>query len=368
MAAALLLRREGIPVYASDRAAEPDYSVGAEGIRRLQEAGVEVQLGGHDLKRIERAGLVVVSPGIPPNAPPVLAARAAGVPVVSEVDVGYHAMPAVKYAAITGTNGKTTTTALTGHLLQSAGLKAVAAGNIGRPLSQVALDNDRPEWIALELSSFQLHDTHDLVPAVGAMTNLAPDHLDRYATLEEYYADKDRLFVNATAASCWVTNGDDAEVERRSAAVPGTRLRFRLQERADAWYDRSKGALILRDSPLLSRADFPLLGEHNVANALAASLIAWRAAGVLSASRQGCAPSARCRIGWSRSAPWTVSCGSMIRRRPTWPRPPSQFRRWSSPSSCSSAEDTRANPIQCWPRPQAIAAGRSSPSVSRVIW
>ena len=83
MAAALLLRREGIPVYASDRAAEPDYSVGAEGIRRLQEAGVEVQLGGHDLKRIERAGLVVVSPGIPPNAPPVLAARAAGVPVVS---------------------------------------------------------------------------------------------------------------------------------------------------------------------------------------------------------------------------------------------------------------------------------------------
>ena len=278
MAAALLLRREGIPVYASDRAAEPDYSVGVEGIRRLQEAGVEVQLGGHDLKRIERAGLVVVSPGIPPNAPPVMAARAAGVLVVSEVDVGYHAMPAVKYAAITGTNGKTTTTALTGHLLQSAGLKAVAAGNIGRPLSQVALDNDRPEWIALELSSFQLHDTHDLVPAVGAMTNLAPDHLDRYATLEEYYADKDRLFVNATAASCWVTNGDDAEVERRSA-VPGTHLRFRLHQRADAWYDRSKGALILRDTTLLPRADFPLLGEHNVANALAASLITWRAGG-----------------------------------------------------------------------------------------
>ena len=279
MAAALLLRREGIPVYASDRAAEADEAVGMDGLRQLGEAGVEVQLGGHDLKRIERAGLVVVSPGIPPNAPPVMTALAAGVPVVSEVDVGYHALPGVKYAAITGTNGKTTTTALTGHLLQSAGLKAVAAGNIGRPLSQVALDNDRPEWIALELSSFQLHDTHDLVPAVGAMTNLAPDHLDRYATLEEYYGDKDRLFVNATAASCWVTNGDDAEVERRSAAVPGTHLRFRVQERADAWYDRAKGALILRDTPLLSRADFPLLGEHNVANALAASLVAWRAGG-----------------------------------------------------------------------------------------
>jgi UDP-N-acetylmuramoylalanine--D-glutamate ligase len=152
MAAALLLRREGIPVYVSDRAGEADKAVGADGLRRLEEAGVAVQLGGHDLKRIAQAGLAVISPGIPPDAPPVLAARDAGVPIVSEVDVGYHAMPAVKYAAITGTNGKTTTTALTGHLLQSAGLKAVAAGNIGRPLSQVALDDDRPEWIALELS------------------------------------------------------------------------------------------------------------------------------------------------------------------------------------------------------------------------
>jgi UDP-N-acetylmuramoylalanine--D-glutamate ligase len=277
MAAALLLRREGISVYASDRASEPDKAVGAEGLRRLEEAGIAVQLGGHDLKRIAQAGLVVISPGIPPDAPPVLAARGAGVPIVSEVDVGYHALPGVKYAAITGTNGKTTTTALTGHLLQGAGLNAIAAGNIGRPLSQVALDGDPPEWIALELSSFQLHDTHDLVPAVGALTNLAPDHLDRYAKLEEYYADKDRLFVNATAASCWITNGDDSEVERRSSAVPGTHLRFRLGTPADAWFDRSRGALILRESELLPRADFPLLGEHNVANALAAALIAWRA-------------------------------------------------------------------------------------------
>ncbi|HSE66193.1 MAG TPA: hypothetical protein VLB12_04350, partial [Gemmatimonadales bacterium] len=93
MAAALLLRREGIPVYASDRADEADEAVGTDGLRRLGEAGVAVQLGGHDLKRIERAGLVVVSPGIPPNAPPVMAARAAEVPLVSEVDVGYHALP-----------------------------------------------------------------------------------------------------------------------------------------------------------------------------------------------------------------------------------------------------------------------------------
>ena len=214
----------------------------------------------------------MVSPGVPPDAPPLVAARNALVPIVSEVDVGFHALRGVKYAAISGTNGKTTTTALIGHLLQSGGLQALAAGNIGRPLSQVALDGELPEWIALELSSFQLHDTHDLIPAIGALTNLAPDHLDRYRALEDYYADKDRIFVNAGPASCWVTNGDDAEVERRSRNVPGTHLRFRIGQPADAWFDRERDVLMLREQQLLARPEFPLLGEHNVANALAAAL------------------------------------------------------------------------------------------------
>ena len=265
----------------------PDKSVGPEGLRRLEAAGVAIQLGGHDLARIARAGVTVVSPGVPPDAPPLVAARDALVPIVSEVDVGFHALRGVKYAAISGTNGKTTTTALTGHLLQSGGVQALAAGNIGRPLSQVALDGELPEWIALELSSFQLHDTHDLIPAIGALTNLAPDHLDRYRALEDYYADKDRIFVNAGPASCWVTNGDDAEVERRSRNVPGTHLRFRIGQPADAWFDRERDVLMLREQQLLARPEFPLLGEHNVANALAAALIAWRAGGNLPGIAEG---------------------------------------------------------------------------------
>ena len=282
VAASLLLRREGISVYASDSAKDLSKTAGSDAPKvehRLRDAGVAFQLGGHDLERIGRAGLCVVSPGVPPGVAPLLAARDAGVPVVSELDVGYAAMPGVKFAVITGTNGKTTTTALSGHLLQAAGFRAVAAGNIGTPLAQVALEGKRPEWVALEVSSFQLHDTHDLVPTIGAVTNLAPDHLDRYATLEEYYADKDRLYRNANAASCWVLNGDDAEVQRRAAGRKGDRLRFRLGTRADGWYDREGRRLLLGDTELLARARFPLLGDHNVANALCAALIVTRAGG-----------------------------------------------------------------------------------------
>lgn len=289
-AAALLLRREGLRVYASDAAKDLGKLLGADAAvwqRRMQEAGVEVQLGGHDLGRIGHAGVCVISPGVPPSAPPLVAARDAGVPVVSELDVGYAALPGTRFAVITGTNGKTTTTALTGHLLETAGFRAVTAGNIGMPLAQVALDQKRPEWVALEASSFQLHDTYDLVPAIGATTNLAPDHLDRYASLEEYYADKDRLYRNATILSCWVLNGDDAEVERRAEGRKGDKLRFRIGAPADGWYDRASRELKLGEGHLLGRDEFPLLGEHNVANALCAALITQRAGGEPSAIASG---------------------------------------------------------------------------------
>jgi UDP-N-acetylmuramoylalanine--D-glutamate ligase len=107
------------------------------------------------------------------------------------------------------------------HLLRALGHETVEAGNIGTPLSEVALGGHRPAWVAMELSSFQLHDTPSVRPAVAVLTNLAPDHLDRYPTLEAYYADKDLILRNADAASVRVVNADDAEVLRRTAAVPG---------------------------------------------------------------------------------------------------------------------------------------------------
>ena len=280
VAATLLLRDHGLPVYASDTGTAAPYPAWAEALRA---AGAEVQLGGHDLERIARAVAVVAAPGVPPDVPPLDAARRAGVPIHAEVDIGFLALRGTRCIGITGTNGKTTTTSMIAHVLASAGFRAETAGNIGRPLCDVARAKEQPDWLALELSSFQLHDAPHLRPAVGVLTNLAPNHLDRYRSLEEYYGDKALLFRNADAVSRWVTNADDPAVEAMTRAVAGVRLRFSLAARADGWYDRAAGRLMLGEAPLLPRAELPLLGDHNVANALAAALAAREA---------GCAPSA----------------------------------------------------------------------------
>ena len=268
-AVSALLARSGAAVYASDAGSGASLDAAADALRA---DGVVVQLGGHDLDRIRRASLVVVSPGVPPEAPPLRAAAEANVPVVSEVEIALRMLPELRYVAITGTNGKTTTTALTAHLMQGLGLRAVAAGNIGTPLAEVAMAQAAPDWAALEVSSFQLHDTPSIAPAVGMLTNLSANHLDRYASVEEYYGDKARLFRNATAASVWVTNGDDADVRAMVADVAGLHATFSVAARADAWYDRERDRLMLLGVPLLARGELSLLGDHNVANALAASL------------------------------------------------------------------------------------------------
>jgi UDP-N-acetylmuramoylalanine--D-glutamate ligase len=273
VAATLLLRDRGVPVYASDLARGDELERAAA---RLRAAGADVELGRHDPARIGASAAVVISPGVPPDAPPLDVAYRTGRPIYAEVDLGFTELVGTRCVAITGTNGKTTTTSLVAHCLAAGGLRAEAAGNIGRPLCEVVRAGGAPDWLALEVSSFQLHDSPDLAAAVGVLTNLAPNHLDRYPSLAAYYADKALLFANATEASVWVTNGDDEEVRRMVARVEGEHLRFGLAGRADGWFDRHRGCLMIRDTVLLPRADLPLLGDHNVANALAAALVAWR--------------------------------------------------------------------------------------------
>ena len=286
-AAATLLARAGAHVYASDAAASP---VADENARAIRALGVAADVGSHDLARIARAALVVASPGVPPTAPPLAAARRAGVAVVGEIEVALKALEHTRTIAVTGTNGKTTTTALIGHLLRALGANAIDAGNIGTPLADVALQAQQPEWVALELSSFQLHDTPSVAPDVGVVTNLSPDHLDRYDRVEDYYLDKALIFRNMTARSRWVLNGDQKEVLDLAHALPddavspglratrsawplGEVCRFSLASRdADASYDRTRDQLVVLGEPLLPRAELHLFGDHNVANALAASL------------------------------------------------------------------------------------------------
>ena len=271
VAAAKLLLRQGHAVYASDaRRTAAIESAAAE----LLALGCALDVGTHDLARIARAEFVVASPGVPPEAAPVAAALAAGTPVLSEVEIALRAMPGVRYIAVTGTKGKSTTTALIAQLLQSLGHDAQAAGNIGTALSIVATREKLPDWLALEISSFQLHDTPSIAPTVGVLTNLAPDHLDRYdGDVRAYYADKALLFRNAAANSQWVINGDYSEARALIDGRPGHVHTFSTRSTSsDAWYDRGADTLILLGKELMPRAELPLAGDQNVANALAAAL------------------------------------------------------------------------------------------------
>lgn len=287
-AAAELLRRAGADVYASDSGAGDAIRHAAAALTAI---GVSVEQGGHDHARIGRSALVVVSPGIPPDAPPLVAARDAGVPIVGELEVALHFLPHQRYLAITGTNGKTTTTAIAHTLLQGLGYDAVAAGNIGTPLAEVALRADQPAWIALETSSFQLHDTPSISPTVGILTNLSANHLDRYESAAEYFADKAHLFRNATERSVWVGNADDDAVQRMLLGVRGHHRRFTTGAgAADGYYDRARDRLVVLGETLIARRELALLGDHNVANALAAALA------VMSADEMHRTAAARARI------------------------------------------------------------------------
>ncbi len=271
VAASRLLRRLGLAVYASDHGSTPALEAAAA---PLKAEGCAVELGRHDLRRIAKASVCVLSPGVPEGAPPVVAALEARVPVVAELDLAARCLEQTRLIVTTGTKGKSSTASMIGAALAAAGLGPAAAfGNIGTSLAEVALQPAQPAWLSVEASSFQLHDAPALDPMVGVLTNLSSDHLDRYPDVASYYADKKLLFRNAHAGRRWVLNGDQPEVGALAAGVAGTHERFSLDVRvADAWFDRAGGWLILRGMPLMRRADLALLGDHNVANALAAAL------------------------------------------------------------------------------------------------
>ncbi len=277
-AAAELALARGVSVYAADAADTEELRLGASALGRL---GAEVELGRFDVDKLLGVDAVVVSPGIPPKAPPFNDPRMAGIKRISEIEFASRFLTA-RIIAITGTNGKTTTTALVGHLLQTGGINAVVAGNIGNALSNVALQDVQPAWVVVEVSSFQLADIDEFTPAIGALTNLAPDHLDRYESVEAYYADKKKLFINSSMDTIWVLNGDDPEVMALANEALGRRLLFKtsgpLKDGEHGAFISDEGDLMLKvdllRATLVNRSELKLMGVHNQANALAASLIA----------------------------------------------------------------------------------------------
>lgn len=278
-AAARLARLRGGAVYASDVASEPGPAAVAE---RLRAEGIDAEAGGHDMARILAADLVVASPGISPFSAVRQAIHEAGIRTIAEVELAWRDLRS-RVVGITGTNGKTTATRLAAHLMEGAGFRVEAVGNIGRPLSELVMTESQPDWVVVELSSFQLADLETFASDVGVLLNLAPDHLDRYRDLASYYGDKARLFDNAAPGARWVLNADDPAVLDLAADARGDRYLFSLRGEVarGAWWD-AEGALQARlgpeaDAPAVRwahRSDLPILGPHNAANAAAAGLAA----------------------------------------------------------------------------------------------
>ncbi len=193
LAAAVALAARGVQVVAADRSADVDAG-------RLGDLGVELRLGTEEEALLEGVDLVVKSPGVPAGSPLVAGARARGLPVWSEVELGYRLLPAgSRLIGVTGTNGKTTTTELIGAILRAAGRRVEVAGNVGRALTDAAPAAEEGSWIVCELSSFQLEDVHTLACDVAVLLNLEPDHLDRHGSFEAYRAAKLRVFERARA-------------------------------------------------------------------------------------------------------------------------------------------------------------------------
>jgi len=243
----------------------------------LSQVGVALVLGSHPVELLTGADLVVVSPGVAATQPAVTAARAAGVPVIGEIELASRWIRG-RIVAITGTKGKSTTTALTGRILAAAGIHAPVGGNIGTPLAaQVA--ESRPESIhVVEVSSFQMETTDRFHPWVAVLLNLTADHLDRHASFEEYSNAKARIFAQQTEEDWAVANADDPRTLAMAGLGRARVVRFARDAQIDEGVALVDGWIVERgtqgDARLVHTSDVRLIGPHLLADVLAAAAIA----------------------------------------------------------------------------------------------
>jgi UDP-N-acetylmuramoylalanine--D-glutamate ligase len=265
-AAALALRERGEQTIGVDRGAP-------EGLDALADAGVELHLAEDGLSLLERVGAVVKSPGVPAQAPVIAAARAQGLPVLGELEFAWRLL-GNEFVAVTGTNGKTTTVELIGHIHRTAGLPVAVAGNVGAALSGLVGKTNPNVTIVCEASSFQLEDTLAFAPEAAVLLNIAPDHLDRHATLEDYTAAKLRIFARQTPEDLAVLPADlDVRPPGLSRRVSFGGLVDPDGEPSPEAVTLSEGELIWRGQTLLGVREIHLRGNHNVENAMAAAAV-----------------------------------------------------------------------------------------------
>ncbi len=273
VAAARLLKSQGAIVFVSDNKPKDQ---AAQEILVLEELGVAYEFDSHS-DRIFDADFIVISPGVPSNTNLVQHALKVGLNVYSEVEVAswFCRAPIV---AITGSNGKTTTTALIGKIFEKAGRKNVVAGNIGIPLSDYVLDADERSVVIAEVSSFQLDHIDTFRPKTAVLLNITPDHLDRYGSYQAYVDSKFRIFVNQSPDDFSIYNADDAAVNEHCSKLTTTKLPFSFNEKGAtcAFVENGNVYLVSESGPslLVNSREIKIRGLHNLYNSMAASLAA----------------------------------------------------------------------------------------------
>jgi UDP-N-acetylmuramoylalanine--D-glutamate ligase len=264
------LAAAGADVGAADRRTAAELGAALEALRDLP---VAYSLGGHPAELAHGRDVVYLSPGVPPELPLVVAARAQGIPISSATELFLARCPA-PIVGITGSSGKTTTTALTGEVFRQAGRRVFVGGNIGVPMLGRLAEIGPDAWVVLELSSFQLEPLR-ASPHIAAITNITPNHLDRHPSMEAYAAAKFQITTHQRPADWAILNADDPI--GRAAPGAGQRLVFSLRGPvegaflADDWLTVCRDGLAMRVAP---RAELRLRGQHNVANALCATAVA----------------------------------------------------------------------------------------------
>ena len=272
LAAALFLRRRGAHVTVSDvRSAEAL----AKDIPALLEEGIMVEAGGHGLLTFRRQDLIVVSPGVPLNTPELAQVKSFGLPVIGELELAARFLKG-RMLAITGSNGKTTTTALVGEILEKAGMPTLVGGNIGVPVVALIDRSTDETWSVLEVSSFQLESTHQFHPSIAVILNITPDHLDRHGSFENYASAKERIFAAQDKNDCVVLNADNARAAAAATQSPAKVYWFSIEHPVEqgAWVEN--GTVVYRPAKdaatekIMPLSGIPLKGAHNVENVLAA--------------------------------------------------------------------------------------------------
>jgi UDP-N-acetylmuramoylalanine--D-glutamate ligase len=272
LSAALFLRRRGAHVTVSDMRSAAAL---AKEIPALLEHGISVESGGHGLLTFRRQDLIVVSPGVPLDTPELVQVKTFGLPVIGELELAAHFLKG-SILAITGSNGKTTTTALTGEILAAAGIETQVGGNIGVPVVDLIEKSSHESWSVLEVSSFQLESTELFHPRIAVILNITPDHLDRHGSFENYAMTKERIFAAQTVADALVLNAGNGRAAAAAARSTARVYWFSLEEPVGqgAWVQN--GQIVFRAAndadiePIMSLKAIPLKGSHNVENVLAA--------------------------------------------------------------------------------------------------